>query len=62
MWKVWKAQRVSSFINQTKFLEDFSSHGVQSTLEPNSKRSCFTDMAAKSAIAAVGHIIKEGCQ
>lgn len=62
MWEVWKAQPVSSFINQTKFLEDFSSHGAQSTFEPNSKCSCFTEMAAKSAIATVSHIIKEGWQ
>lgn len=54
-WKVGKAQPVSSFINQAKFLEDFSSRGAQSTLEPNSKRSGLTDMAAKSAIASGSH-------
>lgn len=47
MWEVRKAQPVPSFTNQTRFLEDFSSHGAPSTLEPNSKCSHFTDMAAK---------------
>lgn len=52
----------SIFIYQPKkkFLENFSFHGAQSTSEPNSKCSHFIDMAAKSAIATVGHIIKKG--
>lgn len=42
-----KAQPVPSFINQTRFLEDFSSHGAPNALKPNSKCSHFTDMTAK---------------
>lgn len=47
MWEVWKAQPVPLFIKQTIFLEDLSSHGAPSALEPNSKCSHFADMAAK---------------
>lgn len=47
MCKVQKAQPVPLFIKQTRFLEDFSSHGAPSALEPNSRCSHFIDMAAK---------------
>lgn len=47
MWEVQRAQPVLLFINQTGFLENFSSHGAPGALEPNTKGSHFTDMAAK---------------